>query len=416
MSGQAFSSFRHAGVPRFALGRFLSAMATSATSMTMGYQLYETTHSTFALALEGLSIVLPVVLLALPAGVVADRFPRRDVAIGAHLLLALSTAAFWALAALHGPTWAYYAFLFVSGVGFAFRGPSVGAMVPQLVPPEDFVNANTWFSSLYELASALGPAVGGLLVGAFGGRAEVAFAFALFCHLGFIAILVSLPRVPGVHRRSLSLRDLLAGFRFVRRTRVFLAAITLDMFAVLLGGSVALLPVFAEDILHVGAVGLGWLRAAPAAGALCMALAHARLPSWKRPGVTLLITVVGFGLATIGFGLSESMGLSLVCLFFIGVFDNVSVVIRATLEQALTPDVMRGRVGAINHVFISLSNELGTFESGAAATLLGPVVAVVAGGVGTIAVVAGVALGFPQLRALPPLHDLQPLPANDEGE
>jgi hypothetical protein len=203
--------------------------------------------------------------------------------------------------------------------------------------------------------------------------------------------------------------EILAGWRFVRDTKVFLAAITLDLFAVLLGGAVALLPIFAKDVLHVGPVGLGWLRAAPALGALSMALLQTRLPPWKRPGVVLLITVAGFGIATVVFGLSTVMWLSFPALFLTGVFDNVSVVIRATLEQSLTPDAMRGRVSAIHYVFIGMSNELGSFESGATAALVGPVFSVVGGGIGTLLVVAFVALAFPQLRTLPPLRDLKPV-------
>jgi hypothetical protein len=214
---------------------------------------------------------------------------------------------------------------------------------------------------------------------------------------------VSLGRAQGV-------RDLMVGLRFVLDARVFLGAITLDLFAVLLGGATALLPIFAKDILHAGPVGLGWLRAAPALGAMAMAVLQTRLPSWKRPGVVLLVTVAGFGLATLGFGLSTSTPLSWVMLFFTGVFDNVSVVIRATLEQSLTPDVMRGRVSAIHYVFIGMSNELGSFESGSTAALFGPIASVVGGGIGTLLVVGLVALAVKDLRTLPPLSSLKPLP------
>ncbi|MFZ5439140.1 MAG: MFS transporter [Myxococcota bacterium] len=410
-STDSFAAFRHPGVARFALGRFLSAMATTSVSVAVGWQLYERTGSTFALGLVGLVEVVPVVTLALPAGVVADRFPRRTVAIGAHLTLAACSAALMALALFDGPVWLTYVVLFVLGVGTAFRGPSVGAMLPQLVPAEHFRNANAWFSSTYELASISGPAVAGFLIAAVSG-AQLAYGFALVAHLGFVGILLSLPARPAaLSGKRQGLADLLAGWRFVSGTRVFLAAITLDLFAVLLGGAVALLPVYAKDILHVGPVGLGWLRAAPALGAMSMALLQTRLPPWRRPGVVLLLTVAGFGVATVAFGLSTTMWLSFIALFFTGVFDNVSVVIRATLEQSLTPDSMRGRVSAIHYVFIGMSNELGSFESGATAALVGPLWSVVGGGIGTLAVVLVVALVFPQLRALPPLHQLQPLDA-----
>jgi MFS family permease len=200
-----------------------------------------------------------------------------------------------------------------------------------------------------------------------------------------------------------------AGFAFIRRNPLFLAAITLDLFAVLLGGAVALLPMYAKDVLNVGPTGLGWLRAAPAAGALLMALVTTRLPPWKKPGVVLMAVVVGFGLSTIGFGLSTSFPLSLLCLFLTGVFDNVSVVIRLTLEQVLTPDSLRGRVSAVHHVFIGFSNELGSFESGATAALFGPVASVVGGGIGTVLIVGVVALAWPALAKLERLDQLKPL-------
>ncbi len=404
-----FAAFRHPAVARFAVGRFLAAMASTSVSVAVGWQLYEKTGSTWALGLVGLVEVIPVVGLALPAGVAADRFPRRRVAIAAHLTLAVCAAALMALSALDGSPTLYYPVLFLIGVGMAFRGPSVGAMLPQLVPSKDFANAAAWFSSTYELASISGPAVAGFLIALVSG-AQLAFAFALAAHLGFVWVLWSLPPRPAAMTgKSQGVGDLLAGLRFVFRTKVFLAAITLDLFAVLLGGAVALLPVYAKDVLHVGPVGLGWLRAAPALGALCTALLQTRLAPWKKPGIVLIFTVAGFGFAMIVFGLSTVMWLSFVALFFSGVFDNVSVVIRSTLEQSLTPDSMRGRVSAIHYVFIGMSNELGSFESGATAALFGTVMSVVGGGIGTLLVVVFVALAFPQLRSLPPLYQLKPI-------
>ncbi|MFT3711813.1 MAG: MFS transporter [Archangium sp.] len=397
----SIAAFRHPGVLRFAIGRFLSAMAATSVSVALGWRLYDKTNSMFALGLVGLIEVIPVLGLALPAGIASDRFPRRRVAIAAHLLLASCAAALVLLSWSEAPTWTFYVVILLVGVGTAFRGPSVGAMLPQLVPPADFTNANAWLSSSYELASISGPAVAGFLIAA-AGDAWLAFAFAFLAHLGFTVVLISLPEKPAANtgeRKGLS--EILAGWRFVRDTKVFLAAITLDLFAVLFGGAVALLPVFAKDQLHVGPVGLGWLRAAPSLGALSMALLQTRLPPWKRPGIVLMWTVVGFGVSTIVFGLSTSLWLSLAALFLSGVFDNVSVVIRATLEQSLTPDVMRGRVSAIHYVFVGMSNELGSFESGATAAMFGPIASVVGGGVGTLLVVAFVALYFPQLRNSP---------------
>ncbi len=406
----SFAAFRHPGVARFAAGRFFSAMATTTVSVAVGWQLYEKTGSALALGLTGLAEVIPVVGLSLIAGAAADRFPRRRVAMAAHTLLAVCSALLFALARFDGPANAYYVVLFFMGVGMAFRSPSVGAMLPQLVPQKDFTNANAWFSSTYEFASMAGPALAGALI-AWVSSAWLAFAFASVAHLLFIGVLWSLPHRPAVSTgRAQGLRDLMVGLRFVLDAKVFLGAITLDLFAVLLGGATALLPIYAKDILHAGPVGLGWLRAAPALGAMVMAVLQTRLPSWKRPGVVLLFTVAGFGLATLGFGLSTSTPLSWVMLFFTGVFDNVSVVIRATLEQSLTPDVMRGRVSAIHYVFIGMSNELGSFESGSTAALFGPIASVVGGGVGTLLVVLLVALAVKDLRTLPPLNSLKPLP------
>jgi len=405
----SLAAFRHPGVVRFAAGRFFSAMATTSVSVAVGWQLYEKTGSAWALGLTGLVEVVPVVGLSLVAGAAADRYPRRSVAIASHLLLAAASLALFALARFDGAPALYYPVLFLVGVAMAFRAPSVGAMLPQLVPAEDFSNANAWFSSTYELASMAGPAAAGLLIG-LASSAWLAFAFSTLAHLVFVGVLASLPARPAAMRRAaMAWSDLLAGWRFVFRTRVFLAAITLDLFAVLLGGATALLPIYARDVLQVGPVGLGWLRAAPAVGAFLTALLQTRLGPWKRPGPVLLLTVSGFGLATVGFGLSTSAPLSFALLFLTGVFDNISVVIRATLEQALTPDVMRGRVSAIHHVFIGMSNELGSFESGATAALFGPVASVVGGGLGTLLVVGLVAVAFRELRRLPPLEQLTPL-------
>lgn len=410
-----FAAFRHPGVLRFAVGRLFSAMATTVVSVAVGWQLYEKTGSALALGITGLVEVIPVVGLALFAGATADRYPRRTVAVGAHLTLAACAAAFAALTLFDGPVSLYYLVLFVTGVAMAFRSPSVGPMLPQLVPPKDFVNANAWFSSTYELASMAGPAIGGFLI-ALVSSAKLAFAFAFVSHLVFVGVLLSLPKKPAAASgKAQTFNDLLAGWRFVFSTKVFLAAITLDLFAVLFGGAVALLPIYAKDILHVGPVGLGWLRAAPALGALLTALVQTRLPAWKRPGRVLLVTVAGFGVATIGFGLSTSLPLSFAMLFLTGVFDNVSVVIRATLEQSLTPDAMRGRVSAIHYVFIGMSNELGGFESGLTAQLFGPLLSVVGGGVATLLVVLFVAWRFRELAMLPPLHALRPLEAQGSG-
>jgi predicted MFS family arabinose efflux permease len=284
----------------------------------------------------------------------------------------------------------------------------VATLLPQLLRPEQYANVNAWLSTTFELASITGPALGGWLIALGGGSATWAFVAAAIGQLVFVVLLLRLPAVPPARSDTTSPAELFAGFRFIRRHPVFLAAITLDLFAVLFGGAVALLPVFAVDVLHVGPVGLGWLRAAPAAGAMCMALATTRLPPWQRPGRVLLWVVAGFGLATVGFGLSRDLWLSMLFLFLAGAFDTISVVIRITLEQSLTPDALRGRVSSIHYVFIGFSNELGSFESGSTAALVGPVASVVGGGLVAAAVVVAVALLWPELARLGPLATLRP--------
>ena len=388
-------------------------MANSMTSVAVGWYLYETTSSPYVLGFTGLVQVVPVVGLSFVSGVVVDRFPRRVVATFAHATLAICGALLLLLTQTRAPVSAYFVVLFFQGVGSAFRGPSVSAMVPQLVPPEDFANANAWLASGFELASIIGPAAAGVLIALSG--AWLPFACAAVAHLAFVIILLTIPaRRSAAAKRAVSIAEFLVGLRFVFHNRIFLGAITLDLFGVLLGGATALLPIYAKDILHAGPEGLGWLRAAPALGALTMAVLQTRLPAWRRPGVALIFTVVGFGAATIVFGLSQWMWLSWGALFFTGVFDNVSVVIRQTVEQSITPDPMRGRVSAVNYVFIGLSNELGAFESGMTAGWFGPVYSVVLGGIGTLIVAAIVSRRFRQLILLPPLRDLRPaeLPGN----
>ncbi len=401
-SPDSLLALRNPVVRRFAAGRIISVLGAQMVSVAVGWQLYERTGSAFALGAVGLVELIPVLVLALPAGHLADRFRRRDLAIFAQALLALSSLGLALVAALHGPVAAIYALLFCTGVGVSFRSPSVGAILPQLLPPEQFHNANAWLSSGSQFASMAGPALGGLLIAASGGETWT-YALAAGAHLVFILLLATLPRIEPAPRGRPSWPELLAGLHFVWRTKLFLAAITLDLFAVLLGGATALLPIFAKDILHVGAQGLGWLRAAPALGAFAMALVQTRLPPWQKSGRALLLTVAGFGAATVVFGLSRSFALSFTMLALTGLFDNISVVIRLTLEQLLTPESMRGRVSAVHYVFIGLSNELGSFESGSTAALFGPIASVVGGGLGTILVVALVAWRWPVLAALGPL-------------
>jgi MFS family permease len=375
-------------------------------TVAVGWQLYERTGSALALGLVGLVQALPVLVLALPAGQVADRFRRKDVVMVTQLVIALASVGLAVASYLNSPVAVMYGFLFLAGVGGAFSFPARWAFVPELVPVETFHNAVTWRSSGWQSAAVIGPALGGLAIAAWRTATPV-YSIDAGVGLAVAGLLMTIgarPKPRGAD--ALSLGSVLAGVRFVWRSELILAAITLDMFAVLLGGATMLLPIFAKDILHVGPDGLGWLRAAPSIGALTMAMLIAHRPPMRRAGPALLSAVAGFGVATIVFGLSRSFWLSLAMLFLTGALDNISVVIRATLVQVLTPDAMRGRVSAVNSVFIGMSNELGGFESGLVARLFGPIVSVVAGGVGCLLVVVAVAGRWPSLSRLRSLRDV----------
>ena len=403
-----FAALRNPLVRSFALGRLTAVMGTQILTTAVGWQLYVRTDNAWSLGFVGLVELLPMLLFMVPAGNAADTHPRRTIAMLANGIFVVAAVGLAAVAWLDLPLPIIYVLLFLVGTARAFSWPATNTLLPQILPATEYVNANLWLSSSFELASITGPAIGGAIIAATGSVAWAYLAAALGMLL-FVALLSRFPTIRPVATETHSAaREAYAGFAYIRRVPVFLAAITLDLFAVLFGGAVALLPIFARDILHGGPVGLGWLRAAPSLGALCMALVSTRLPPWKRPGNVLLVVVVGFGLATVGFGLSRSMPLSLACLFLTGAFDQVSVVIRQTLEQVLTPDGLRGRVSAVHSVFVSFSNELGAFESGATAALFGAVPSVVAGGILTILVVAVVARVWPGLGRLGPLATLRP--------
>ncbi|HEX8236742.1 MAG TPA: MFS transporter [Abditibacteriaceae bacterium] len=391
----------------YAIGSFIAAMTAQMLDVAVAWEISErvgqvrgSRDAALALGYVGLVLALPVIFFALPAGHVADRFDRRRVVL---LTLAISAVGSIALAGIsytHAPISWVYACLFALGVANSFRGPALGAMLPQLVPDDLLANAVTWNSSRWQTASMMGPALGGMLIAATHSYVTIYLLQALGTLL-FIGFLLPVrPREIVRNEEGLSWESLIAGLRFVRSSNLILATLTLDMFAVLLGGAVMLLPIYARDILHVGAAELGWLRAAPAVGALLMGLTLAHLPPMRRAGRALLWAVAGFGLATIAFGLSRNFWFSLAMLFLTGMFDNISVVVRHTLVQVLTPDNMRGRVAAVNSVFIGSSNELGGFESGVAAKFLGPVMSVVGGGIGTLIVVGATALKWPEVRRL----------------
>ncbi len=404
----AYAALRYRDYRLLLIGATLTSVGQEVQAVAVGWELYERTRSAWILGLTGLVQFLPVLLLALPAGQAADHFSRKLIYQLALLTNAGASLALEALSVRAGPVALMLGCLLVSGVARAFSAPARQSLLPQLIPPLALPNAVTWNSTGWQIANVVGPALGGAVVAV---TYTPAVAYWLAAAAAVACVLLLAPVRPVLRPRAplgRSLQSLLAGVRFVFRTKLLLAAITLDLFAVLLGGATALLPIFAEDILAVGPEGLGYLRAAPAAGALVMALVLAHRRPMSRPGRTLLVAVAGFGLATIVFGFSTSFPLSLGMLMLLGALDNISVVVRGTLMQVLTPDEMRGRVSAVNVVFVSSSNELGAFESGAVAAWLGPVGSVVAGGVGTVVVVLLVWAAWPSLARVGPLHTLRP--------
>lgn len=411
-----YAALRHPNYCYLLSSNVIAATAAEMQFAAVEWELFQRTNSPEYLGYGGLAQFLPVLLLALPAGQAADHFSRKYLLMTAHaamLLASLGLATVSLLAPLDGvdtldwPVWAILGFMTLAGCSRALGMPTRSSLIPLVVPAEAVGNAVTWTSSGWQTARVTGSALGGLLVAVTENPADVYFATAvgLFVCIGIVTLLR--PRPAGQSMEPRTLRTLLAGVWFVWNSPLLLAAITLDLFAVLLGGATALLPMYAKDILHVGPMGFGWLRAAEAIGAFAMAMVLAHRVPLQRPGRALLWSVAGFGLTIIGFGLSENFALSFIMLVLMGAFDNISVVIRGTLMQVLTPDDMRGRVAAVNSVFISSTNQLGAFESGITAKWWGPVAAVVVGGVGTLVVVAAAALYWPRLRQLGPLHALK---------
>ena len=383
--------------------------------VALGWELYERTHSALALGLVGLVTAIPAILLALPAGHLADRMDRKKIVIAAQTLFVTMSLFLAAVSHYQGPILLIFGILLVRGVGNAYNNPARSALLPRLVPVEVFGNAVTWSSSAFQTAAVVGPAIGGGVI-ALRHSATAAYVIdacltsvyllMLFAIRGDITVAASATSLKP--KEKMTLESLMAGMRFVKDTKVVLAALTLDLFAVLLGGATALLPIFAKDILHVGPEGLGWLRAAPSVGSLLVMISIAHRPPMQKTGWTVISAVTGFGICTIVFGLSKSFSLSMVMLFLLGGLDGISMIVRGTLVQLWTPDEMRGRVSAVNSVFIDMSNELGGFESGALAAAVGPIAAVVGGGIGTIVVVTAVAVAWPELRQLGDLVPPEP--------
>lgn len=393
----------------YQLARATVIVGAEAQSVAVAWQVYSITHRALDLGYTGLALFLPGLLFLLPAGHVADRFDRRTVILTCYSVQVLCTLTliFFARASMHN-VYPIYAVLLLIGTGRAFSGPASSALIPHLVPEIHFVNAVTWGGAIFQFANISGPALGGLLFTLPLGRlipatrlngAGIVYVFTLATLLCFLVLIGSLHVRPGrMEHRDLSLHVLLAGFRYVWSMRLLLGAFSLDLFVVLLGGAVALMPIFASEVLHTGPRGLGMLRAAPAIGAFTMSLVMARFPIRQRAGRRLFICVAIFGVATVIFGVSRSLWLSLLALAVSGAADTISVIIRGSLLQLATPPEMRGRVSAVNSLFIGASNELGEFESGLTAQWWGAVRATIVGGIGSLAVAGIWSVKFPELR------------------
>jgi MFS family permease len=393
----SYPSFRY-----YMLARFLVVAATEMQAVAVAWQVYSLTHRPLDLGLVGLAQFLPSPLLFLLAGHAADRFPRQRIlenCFGGFAVCSLAFAALTLAGRSRGAlVWPIYLVLLANGCVRVFNGPAGQSFLPLLVREEHFPNAVAWNASVFTGATILGPAIGGLLYG-FTGSPLPVYMGAAAAYLSALT-LVSLVRVGARQkpRGTQSLDTVLDGLRYIRRSPLLLGVISLDLFAVLLGGAVALLPAYASDILKIGPKGLGLLRAAPGAGAMIMATVLAYRPITRRAGALMLWCVAGFGVFTVVFGLSRNVALSLAALALVGACDMVSVVVRQTMVQLGTPDEMRGRVSAVNMIFIGTSNEVGQFESGLTAQWFGTVQAVILGGLGTLAVVIAWNRLFPALR------------------
>ncbi len=399
---------------RYQLARVAVILGAEAQAVAVAWQVYSITHRALDLGFTGLALFLPGLLFILPAGHVADRFDRRQVILVCYGLQVFCTAALLSLTRIapHSVL-PIYGVLFVVGSARAFSGPASSALIPHLVPEKDFVNAVTWGGAIWQFSNITGPALGGLLftlplaqmvagiwpaAAALEG-AGIVYVFTLGTLAWFLVLVGSLHARPGrMEHRAASMKVVMAGFQYMMHSSLLLGASSLDLFVVLLGGATALMPIFAHDILHQGPRGLGLLRAAPAAGALLMSLTMARFPFRRRAGLRLFVCVAVYGAATVVFGLSHNLWLSLGALALAGSADTISVIIRGSLLQLGTPPEMRGRVSAVNSLFIGASNELGEFESGLTAQFWGAVRATVVGGVGALAVAGLWASLFPRLR------------------
>jgi MFS family permease len=380
----AYSAFRSRDYRLLLSGLFLANFGNQMLFLAVSWDLYIQTKSAIVLGNVGFVQVAPFLMFALIAGHVADRYDRRRTMVLTQGVILAASAIL--IVGFHSVA-VIYSCLFLAALGRAFQWPARQALLPHIVTPEALGNAITWNSSVMEISSVSGPAVAGIIIATTGSR--TVYILQTFCALLTMICFLGIRyrSKPEHHAAAAENKSLLEGFRFVRDNKLILSAISLDLFAVLFGGATALLPIYATDILHAGASGLGWLRAAPSVGSVTMAIILAHSPKIRRAGVALLWAVAGFGAATIVFGLSKSFLLSIAMLVFVGAFDNISVVLRQSLVQTKTPDYVRGRVLAFSSIFISSSNQFGAVESGWTAAWFGPVISVAGGGVATIAVV-----------------------------
>jgi MFS family permease len=414
-----YAALRHRRYVIYMIAFFISVIASQMETFTATYEIFKKTGSTMSLGLVGLVLGIPMLLLTLPAGHLADSRSRRRMIVVTQSFCAVCLVGL-SMLSHYGHAWphsigAMYLLLSLSAAGATIGRPARAALMPQLVPQAVFSNAVTWNSSTFETATVLGPTIAGFIC-----AKSIPSAYFVSA-IGFAICAVLMATLPETHdasakRRSATLSDVSVGLRFVWRAKLMLGAMTMDLFAVLLGGAVFLLPAVATDILHVGPIALAWLRAGPSIGAISMALILAHRPPMRRAGRALLLSVAGFGVATVIFGLSRNFWLSFVMLILTGAFDNISVVVRHTIVQMLTPDEMRGRVSAVNQIFIGSSNEIGGFESGVTAAWLGTVRSIVFGGIGTLLVVTVCSLVFPAVRTLGSLQDIKPAARPTESE
>ena len=382
----------------YLVGRFVASLGQQMLTVAVGWELYERTHSSLMLGLVGLTQMVPMLLFTLPAGHTADNYDRKRIIVAMTLVLACASLGLTFISAAEAPVGWIYLCLFAAGTARTFLWPASSAFLPHLVSRQQFSKAVTWSSGSFHLSSVAGPAAGGALIALTHHAATVYALNAAASVICFCLIAMVRRQHKIATREKMTYKSLLAGFSFVFTSRIIFGTITLDLFAVLLGGATALLPVYAKDILHAGPTGLGFLQAALPMGSLLCALILAHRPPLQQAGRTLLWAVAAFGCATILFGLSQWFWVSFVALFLCGAADNVSVVVRHTLVQLLTPDEKRGRVSAVNSLFIGTSNELGGFESGLVAHLANPIFSVVSGGIGTVIVVIAIALIWPEIR------------------